>query len=138
MPGSESRRASSSLPQALQRGIQLAPLRIASLVGHHIVSIRLDALGNFDGLPTGFVKVGPVPRPDSGHQRRAKCAAFFGGEHFDGVAVDPSLNLPPQLAARAAPAQADACHRNAQLGKERKRVFKGVGDPLQYRTHKMR
>src|ERR1019366_4706660 len=84
------------LPQTLQRRIQLAPLRIAGLVGSEVGLVRLDALGDLDSLTAGFVKVGPVSRAHASHQRRTKRAALFGGEHLDRVAIDTGLNLAPQ------------------------------------------
>jgi hypothetical protein len=78
-----------------------------------------------------------VARAYAGHQRAAEGSALFGGEHFDGMAVDAGLNAPPQGAARAAAAQPDAADRNAQLGKQRERVLKRIGNALQHRADKV-
>ena len=82
-----------ALAKALQRRIQLAPLRIAGLVGSHIGWIGLDALRHFDGLAAGRVEIGPVSGAHAGHQRAAEGAAFFGREDLDRLAVDAGLNL---------------------------------------------
>jgi hypothetical protein len=71
----------------------------------------------------GFVEIGPVARAYAGHQCAAECAAFFRGQHFDGLAVDAGLNLAPERAARAAAAEANGADRNAQFGEEREGVL---------------
>ena len=74
----------------------------------------------------------------AGHERAAKCAAFFGHQDFYRVAVDAGLNLPPQCTARAAAAEANCSHWNSQLREERKTVLQRVSNALLHCAHKMR
>ena len=88
--------------------------------------------------PQASSRFAQCPAPTPAISAQPKRAALFRGEHFHRLAVNAGLNLPPQRPARAAAAQPNAAHRNAQLREERERVLQRIGHALQHRAHKMR
>ena len=89
---------------------------------------RVDLLGDVNGGGAGGLDGGPVADADAGEQGCAEGATFFGGEEFDGVAVDVGLDLAPERAARAAAAEADAGDGDVEFGKEGEGVAEAKGD----------
>ncbi len=81
----------------------------AGVGGGHGVGVEgLDGFGDVDGGGAGGFDVGPCADGDGGEEGCAEGPAFFGGEEFDGLAVDVGLDLAPEGAACSAAAEADA------------------------------
>src|SRR6202000_3344507 len=74
----------------------------------------------------------------TGEQRSTVRSAFLGCNHFNGLAVDVGLNLPPDGRACAAATQPYRTRRDADLGEDAQGVLKAEGDALHDGANDMR
>src|ERR1700744_6306299 len=118
------------MEDGLQRWIEFAIESIHLLKLCAICSLRHYALGDPDDSIACGVCRGPNAGTHAGEQRSTVRSAFLGCNHFDRLAVNVGLNLPPDGRAPAAAPQPYGTRRDADLGEDAHGVVEAEGDSL--------
>src|ERR1700730_14463869 len=106
------------MEDGLQRWIEFAIETIHLLKPCAICRLRHDALATpDDGIACGVCRR-PQAGTHAGEQRGTVRSAFLGCDHFNRLAVDVGLNLPPDGRPSAAAPQPYGTRRDADLGED--------------------